>query len=272
MAVEHLRKVSQAAMIRGTKEWAVAEINCCIGCSYGCRYCYARAKAFNNGDINSVHGWLDCRVIPENVKREYPLYSGQVMFPAAHDIFPKNLASCLKVIGSLLKKGNRLLIVSKPNPECIVEICDTFQLCREQILFRFTITARNDDILEFWEPAAPSYKKRLESIRLAYNQGFATSVSIEPMLDAKDITGLVADLEPWVSHSIWIGKMNRIEQRVIVESEKVAAEIERIEAEQRDDRICHIYNVLGNKPIIRWKESIKEVVGLPLPEEIGLDT
>ena len=41
-------------MIRGTKEWAVAEINCSIGCPHDCRYCYARVAALDKGLIDSA--------------------------------------------------------------------------------------------------------------------------------------------------------------------------------------------------------------------------
>ena len=41
-------------MIRGTKEWAVAEINCSTGCPHECLYCYARTKALKNNIIASA--------------------------------------------------------------------------------------------------------------------------------------------------------------------------------------------------------------------------
>jgi len=256
--------------IRGTREWAVAEINCSSGCPHGCRYCYARSAALKRGQIDSAEEWLHC-VVDQQIKCQYPKFSGQVMFPAAHDIVAENLDVSIDVIGKLLESGNRVLIVSKPSPICIEKLCDTFYQMRNNILFRFTITARNQEILSFWEPGAPSYDERKKALKMAYDFGFKTSVSIEPMLDAGDVVALVADLQDFVSHSIWVGKMNKITQRVMCDSERGQREIARIEQEQSDERIKNIYLELQNNQLIRWKESIKEVIGLPMASQAGLD-
>lgn len=259
------------SVIRGTKEWAVAEINCCIGCPYECRYCYARTKALKENVVASAADWARVRVAENELTREYPLFSGQVMFPASHDIVPENLDACLSVICRLLTKGNQLLIVSKPVPEIIASICDEFVKWKQQILFRFTITARDQEILAFWEPGAPGYDQRRESLELAAERGFATSVSIEPMLDVDDIFGLVEDLSPWVSHSIWVGLMNKISERVTADSPIARQEVARIEAGQTHEKINYIYGRLKNNPLLRWKESIKKIVGLPESTLPGLD-
>ena len=258
-------------MISGTREWAVAEINCSVGCPHDCRYCYARVAALKKGLIDSPADWTRPRTIDAEVASIRPLYDGQVMFPTAHDIVEDNLEEALQVVCRLLDAGNQLLIVSKPSRSCIEQICDRFTKQREKILFRFTITSRNSAILEFWEPGAPDYQERLESLQLAFDRGFQTSVSIEPMLDLEDVRGMIDEIEPYVSHSIWVGKLNRIDERVPIDSNETAAEVERIRNEQQDRNIIDIYEALKARPLIRWKESIKLVVGLPLATESGLD-
>lgn len=256
--------------IRGTREWAVAEINCSSGCPHGCRYCYARSAALVSGHIESAEDWLEC-VVDEKINREYPCFSGPVMFPTAHDIVEENLEISLDVIDQLLKSGNRVLVVSKPSLICIKKICDRFSQMKNKILFRFTITARNQEILSYWEPGAPSYDERKKALKMAFNRGFTTSVSIEPMLDAGDVVDLVADVQNFVNHSIWVGKMNKIEQRVMCDSKQAQSEVDRIEQEQSDERIMSLYQQLHKNQLIRWKESIKEVVGLPMASQAGLD-
>ena len=154
---------------------------------------------------------------------------------------------------------------------CIEQLCERLYRRRKQILFRFTITARDADILRFWEPGAPAYPERLESLRLAFEKGFATSVSIEPILDLEDLVDLIGEIEPLINDSIWVGKMNRIEERVWIDSSEAAAEVERIRSEQHDQKILDLYDSLKDNPLIRWKESIKLVAGLPLATESGLD-
>lgn len=258
-------------MISGTREWAVAEINCSVGCPHDCRYCYARVAALKKGLIDSASDWTRSRIIDSEVKSSRPRYGGQVMFPTAHDIVEDNLEAALQVMSRLLEADNQLLIVSKPSRVCIEQICDRFFAQRSQILFRFTITSRNDHILGVWEPGAPDYQERLESLQLASKRGFQTSVSIEPMLDLEDVRGMIDEIEPYVSHSIWVGKLNRMEERVKIDSGEVAAEVERIRNEQQDRNIIDLYEALKGRSLIRWKESVKLVVGLPLATESGLD-
>lgn len=44
-----------------------------------------------------------------------------------------------------------------------------------------------------------------------------------------------------------------------------------LERGQRNERIWDIYNRLKDDPLVRWKESIKKIVGIPLETESGTD-
>jgi DNA repair photolyase len=257
--------------ISGTREWAVAEINCSLGCPHGCRYCYARYDQVERKGLITAEKWCDCSVLGNELTRKQPLYPGQVMFPSAHDIVPENLEACLSVLRNLVAAGNKVLVVSKPHFACIHRLCSEFLDVREQLLFRFTITARKSRILKIWEPHAPEYAERKKSLEYAFRQGYATSVSVEPMLDTSDVAAMVEDLLPFINHSIWLGKMNKIKQRVVSTSEKMQQEIDRIEKGQCDKRIFKLYYELAGIPQVRWKESIKRLIGLQLASEPGLD-
>jgi len=256
--------------ISGTREWAVAEINCSIGCPHDCRYCYARYDAVKKNGVLTAEQWASCRKNEEE-NTQYPLYNGRVMFPAAHDIVADNLKDCVRTLWSLFDSGNDVLIVSKPHLNVIQELCKTFEKQKQSILFRFTITARDEEILSFWEPNAPVYSERLASLRFANESGFETSVSVEPILHMSDVISMVRELLPLVSDTIWLGKMNKISSRVDVESPSVEREIDRILHEQQDHKIIQLYSALKNTRKIRWKESIKEVVGISLAGKAGLD-
>ena len=249
----------------------MAEINCCLGCPHGCRYCYARHSAVVKKGTVDPEEWPVCRVIPAEVGKQQPLYPGQVMFPTAHDIVPENLAACLQVLKNLTAAGNRVLVVSKPHLDCVRVLCAELQAAKDLILFRFTITARDRTLLALWEPGAPGYPERKACLEYAHACGFATSVSVEPMLDTADVVAMVHELLPFVTHSIWLGKMNRIYERVAVDSEAMEAAVKRLEEGQSDRNILRIYQELKDIDRIRWKESVKEVAGLELPAEPGLD-
>jgi len=44
-----------------------------------------------------------------------------------------------------------------------------------------------------------------------------------------------------------------------------------IEAGQTNEAVCGVFSELEAEPKLRWKESYKEVLGLELVQEAGLD-
>jgi valyl-tRNA synthetase len=78
-------------------------------------------------------------------------------------------------------------------------------------------------------------------------------------------------LAPFVTDSIWLGKLNRARACVGDKSPEVEAAIQRIEVNQTDEKIHAIYQSLKDEPLVRWKESVKKVIGLKLAEKAGED-
>jgi DNA repair photolyase len=138
-------------------------------------------------------------------------------------------------------------------------------------MFRFTIGAMNNAILRFWEPGAPSFKERLDSLTYAFCSGYKTSVSIEPMLDSDNVLDLILTVEPFVTDSIWLGMMNHIRKNIVSDSAAMEAAVRRIESGQTKESIKVLYEVLQDNPKIKWKSCIKRLLGLPPNEEPGMD-
>ena len=124
----------------------------------------------------------------------------------------------------LLKAENNVLVTTKPRFECVKKICNKFIEFKDLIQFRFTVTSINCSLLEFWEPGAPTLEERLKSLKYAYENGFKTSISIEPFLDENPYN-LVKILKPYTTESIWIGKMNHINKKIISNEEKYYYEL-----------------------------------------------
>ena len=177
----------------------------------------------------------------------------------------------MTVLDKLIGAGNEVLIVSKPRYDIIREICLEFREDRDKILFRFTIGAMNDEILKFWEPGAPSFEDRMDSLAYAFDSGYQTSVSIEPMLDSEHAVELVRTVDPFVTNAIWIGKMNHIKKNIVIDSALMEAAVRRIKQGQTDDRIKEIYEALKDNPKIKWKGIIKDLLGMEGPDQPGLD-
>ena len=194
--------------LTGTKEWACTNVNFLVGCRNDCRYCFARHMAVTR--FHRCVDWTQMVVNERAVNKGFNKRAGKIMFPSTHDLFPEHLPVILKLLRRMLIAGNSVLIVSKPRLDVITAICHAAKnwfFKPPEMEFRFTIGSRDSAILRKYEPGAPSYEERLACLRHTYNEGFATSVSIEPYLDY-DLFCLVTELVGYVTGEIWIGCMN----------------------------------------------------------------
>ena len=237
----------------GTKEWADSNVNCYFGCSNNCRYCYAKKMAIRF-KRKTEETWKLMEPNKKAIEKGYSKRKGRIMFPTSHDITLESLSGCLKVLKKLLDADNEILITTKPNLSCIKIICNEFYKKRELIQFRFTITSLNNNKLAFWEPNAPLFKERLDSLINAHKMGFKTSISIEPFLDENPFL-LVNKLIPYVTESIWIGKMNYIQyENLLFEEKSFFNYIRKI---NRDE---NLYKIVQNSKkynkLIKIKDSI----------------
>lgn len=269
--------MSKKTRATGTREWATHSRNLQLGCEHNCIYCYASANAVRykkcakaNWDKPVPLGKLD----PNKFNKKL---NGTIMFPTTHDITPKNIDACEDAIEWMLVAENKLLIVSKPHFECIKRLCDNLVIKnhRADVLFRFTIGTTVQGDLDFWEPGAPSFIERMRALAYANVNGFKTSVSCEPLL-TQDIPGtkrLVEQLRPFVNDAIWLGRANQLKARLTLNeadelAHKTAVILEHIWGKNNVERLYALYK---DDPIIKWKNSVKEMVGLPLNDEIGKD-
>lgn len=257
--------------VTGTREWAVHNVNWQLGCEHDCLYCYARYNACRFGRIRRPEDWTRPRIRTDAIESKRTKLVGRVMAPTTHDITPANLPASMAVLRKLLEAGNRVLIVSKPSLYVVQQLCEGLESFREQVEFRFSITATDYDVSRFWEPGAPSPGNRLAALRWAYAMRWATSVSCEPLLQPDRALELIEAVSPAVNGTIWIGKCNRLRQRTAHRLIGNHPMLQRLQAQQSDDGVREVYAALKDHPKMRWKESYKRVIGLPLAERAGLD-
>lgn len=258
--------------VHGTREWAVKNINFISGCLHDCRYCYAKTNAVRF-KRKTTDNWTIEEVNPQKVLAKFKKLEGQIMFPSSHDLTPEHVDTAIIVLEKLLIADNQVLIVSKPHLKVIQKICDSSQTYREQILFRFTIGSKDDDILQFWEPNAPGFTERLEALKFAHKQGYKTSISIEPALDTETFD-LVQKLEAYVTDTIWIGLANRLKGNLKMnghEDEETLARADELKRIQNEDWVQNLADKLADNPKIRWKDSIKKILKIDRPVTAGLD-
>lgn len=256
----------------GTTEWAVANTNYLNGCSNDCKYCYSKDMAIRF-KRKTADTWKDEDVNWAAYNRPIHHKEGYIMFPSTHDITPDHLDLAIDYLARLLKNGNTVLLVTKPSFRCIEQICHKFESYKDKILFRFTIGSTNSDTLRLWEPNAPDYSERKRSLVFAYNAGFKTSISCEPMLDNR-VEEIINDLSEYVTDAIWLGKMNFVMRRLKSNGHatpQMLKAAKQLLIWQSDDSIKALYEVYKDNPKIKWKESIKKVVGLEISTKKGED-
>lgn len=252
----HSKRLQTRRITSGTREWADYNVNCIKGCYNNCRYCYAKMMAKRFGRTRE-NDWQNMQINSNSLKRNFKKKTGRIMFPSTHDIvdFSPYKEVCFIIIERLLYSGNNLLITTKPRIGVVKEIIERYEnQFKNKIQFRFTITSLDDNLLKFWEPNAPKFKERMTSLKYAFDNGFKTSVSIEPFLD-DDPTKLVQTVMPFTTESIWIGKMNYITKEGLDEQEEpfynhVRKNYETIYLQQ-------IYKKLWCWSKIRFKDSIQ---------------
>jgi DNA repair photolyase len=256
----------------GTREWAGSNENILFGCSHDCKYCYAKRMAVRHKSID-IDRWDQPILREDKLSKRFGLRSKPIMFPTTHDILPKYLDEAILFLNNMLSVGNQVLVVSKPHLECITQICEELSGYKDQILFRFSIGSIDDKVLRFWEPNAPSFEERLSSLKLAYDRGFMTSVSCEPMLNS-DIDRVIEIVEPYVTDTIWLGLMKNAVPRCKINGygdDETISTAQELESWFIEERVLKLYRSYKNSPKIRWKDSIKKVIGIDLADQKGLD-
>ncbi|MCE5271555.1 radical SAM protein [bacterium] len=258
----------------GTLEWAPHNENFINGCAHDCRYCYSKEMAIRFKRKTS-ESWPEEVVNQRKLNSVVKKYKGRVMFPSSHDITPDHLEDALFYLRKLLSAGNDVLLVTKPHFELVESISSDLNSYKTQLLFRFTIGSADSDILKFWEPHAPDFDERFNSLIHACDMGFNTSVSIEPMLDKIDnIISLANRLLPYVTDAVWIGKPNFLLRRLCTnaeDSQEVLNRAKEFDSWYSDSEIHRLFMEFKDHPQIKWKDSIKKVLGLSMPHRSGLD-
>lgn len=243
----------------GTREWSDVSHNIGQNCSHNCKYCYAAAYSLDKGLIKTREEWATEKLTP----RRIPTKSGTIMFPTAHDITPFYLETALNTIEQMMLAGRNVVIVTKAHLACMKAICDKFATYKKQLLIRITIGSMEESVCKFWEPGAPSPSERLAALKYAFDSGYQTSVSMEPILSGvDDAVKTFYAVYPFVSEMIWIGKMNSPGKRVDTSDDENRKKVASIREYQSDAEILKLYKELRMDCKVAWKDSIKQVVDI----------
>lgn len=252
----------------GAGEWAGYSCNIGDGCSSGCLYCYAEnMKVVRFKYVESAEAWRN-EVIKDCTTKKCKKYDEPIMFPTTHNLSPTYLHPFKCHLYNILSARNIVFLVSKPHRECIEAICSEFSSFRDTLTFRFTIGGLDNDVMKHWEPGAPSLAERLDCLQYAFEQGFKTSVSAEPMLGGPvEAEKLYYTVEPYVTEDIWFGKMKYISGLKNDPDPVIAAQANAVFDNQTNDEIMELVGKLKGLPKVSWKDSIKDIINPPLKKQ-----
>ena len=178
-----------------------------------------------------------------------------VMFPTSHDIYDTNVEDYITVSKKIMDSGKIVLCVTKAFFSTIKKLCDGLMTYRDRFIMRFSITSSDQNILDQWETTASTFNERLEGLKFAFDKGYNTSVSVEPMLGNPD--QLIDQILPYVRGSIWIGPMDKPIQYV----KRVGLDnVNNIISFYSKKNITRIVNKYRSNPKIFWKTKIFKIV------------
>jgi len=232
-----------------------------VGCEHDCLYCYAKSMALRFGRT-TVEGWKVPVETPMKPVRKGKLSERVTMFPSTHDVTVKNANRCCFMVQGLLVAGDKVLLVTKARLAWLRSAVGGLR--RDRIEVRVTIGSADDDVLKFWEPGAPSFNERVTALMWAKEQGFRTSVSIEPMLDLHpdEVIGAIGPFG-WATEGFWLGKARSLVRRVTMntggDDGKIRA-ARRLDALWDDERVVRLWREWKDEKSVKWKDSIVEVL------------
>ena len=183
-------------------------VNPYVGCSHGCRYCYATFMKKYTGHTEPWGSFVDVKInAPEILQKQLKRAKrGRVLISSVTDAYQpieskyKLTRQCLEI---LLQSQFPVDILTK-SPLVLRDI-DLIKKFKD-IEVGITITTNDEDIRKLFEPNAPSIMARIRTLRALHDKGINTYAFIGPVLPMNP-EALSEKIRPHVD-SIIIDRMN----------------------------------------------------------------
>lgn len=270
----------------GTKQWSDKSFNIMKAgniCPNLCLYCYIQ-PVFHQNNQADVHSFykrymdkgvqvigegeitgaerrsmlLDFEINMKKVEKGWSKHGNRYLFmtPTSHDIFDSNVKELVIAWKKMIDVGHSILIVTKPSFPCVKYMCSNLGKYKDSVSFRFTITSDNQDVIDIFEPLAPSFEERMACLEYTYDSGFNTSVSIEPFLTCPVST--FEHVLPYITGDAWIGMMNAFPSEKIIGydfTDRETNAINSLKEQYGFENVQRIVRKLRHEPKVQWKES-----------------
>ena len=183
-------------------------INPYVGCSHGCRYCYATFMKRYSGHTEAWGSFVDVKInAPEILQKQLKRAKrGRVLISSVTDAYQpieskyKLTRQCLEI---LLQNQFPVDILTKS--PLVLRDTDLIKKFKD-IEVGITITTNDEKMQKIFEPNAPSIMARIRTLKALHDKGINTYAFIGPVLPMNP-EALSEKIRPHVD-SIIIDKMN----------------------------------------------------------------
>ncbi len=204
-----IREIKVKSVLTGSEISGVDYcVNPYVGCSHGCRYCYATFMKRYSGHTEAWGSFVDVKInAPEILQKQlHRARSGRVMISSVTDAYQpieskyKLTRQCLEI---LLQSQFPVDILTKS--PLVLRDTDLIKKFKD-IEVGITITTNDEKMQKIFEPNAPSIMARIRTLKALHDKGINTYAFIGPVLPMNP-EALSEKIRPHVD-SIIIDKMN----------------------------------------------------------------
>jgi len=182
-------------------------LNIYVGCSFGCRYCYAPKIMHQDKELYHIVGKPRKR-FREKIIQEIILYKGKKVFLSfISDPFQpceQEYKLTEFVLGEMLLRGVIPVILTKGIvSDKVFDLICSFK----EVYFGCTLTSADNDVALTWEPKAPLASLRMDQIKRFHDRNVHTWVSLEPVIYPGEALEVIEKTHNYVDE-YKIGKLN----------------------------------------------------------------
>ncbi|MFA6102003.1 MAG: hypothetical protein WCV67_02430 [Victivallaceae bacterium] len=213
------------------REYSELACNLYLGCTHGCRYCFAPACMHSTAE--KWHSQVELRknVIPLLEKDAEKLVGDprRILFSFLSDPYQplereKRLTrQALEIVGKYRLKSQ---ILTKGCADLIQEDLPLMKRVKAQL--GITLCFVDDKSRQHWEPDASTVEDRFTILKAAHAEKIFTWVSLEPVIDPKQALEVIRKAAPYVN--FWkIGKLNHMKtEEAKVDWRKFREDVEKL--------------------------------------------
>lgn len=193
-------------------EYSDLACNLYLGCSHGCKYCYAPAcmrstlakwesNVVARKDVITSFERDAVRLASKEDKR-YILFS---FLSNPYQPIEGDLRLTRQALSIVRKYGLNSKILTKGQSDLIDTDLPLMKEAGTQL--GVTLCFTDDQPRQTWEPHASTVSERMAIIKKAHQMGIKTWISLEPVIDPDQALDVIRQMHPWVD-SWKVGKLN----------------------------------------------------------------